>query len=56
MSGPTLLGVFARGGDRRHAPTRVLKPSGATTLPDGGAGLVVSDQERRREVQRFLAG
>ena len=56
MSGPTLLGVFAAVATSGTAPTRVLKPSGGTTLPDGGAGLVVSDQERRAEVQRFLAG
>ena len=56
MSGPTLLafaGGVAMSGD---APTRVLRPSGAVTLPDGGAGLVVSEQEKRSEVRRFLAG
>jgi LCP family protein required for cell wall assembly len=56
MSGPTLLGVFAAVATSGTAPTHVLKPSGGTTLPDGGAGLVVSDQERRAEVERFLAG
>jgi hypothetical protein len=56
MSGPTLLafaGGVAISGD---AATRVLRPSGAVTLPDGGAGLVVSEQEKRAEVRRFLAG
>jgi LCP family protein required for cell wall assembly len=56
MSGPTLLGVFAAVATSGTAPTRVLEPSGAITLPDGGAGLVVSDQERRRAVHRFLSG
>jgi hypothetical protein len=36
--------------------TRVLAPSGEETLANGGSGLVVSDQERRAEVSRFLNG
>jgi LCP family protein required for cell wall assembly len=56
MNGPTLalyaLGTAVSGG----ATTRVLRPSGAETLPDGGAGLVVSDAERRAEVRRFERG
>jgi len=32
----------------------VLKPDGAVTLPDGGAGLTVSPAYRERQVQRFL--
>jgi LCP family protein required for cell wall assembly len=54
MSGPTLLGLFTAiqlGGT--PAP-RVLKPSGVATTPGGGSGLVVSDDEKRAEVQRFL--
>ena len=47
MSGPTLLGSTRSGPRcRGNAPTRVLKPSGAESLPDGGAGLVVSDAEK----------
>ncbi len=56
MGGPSLMGLFldiALGGS---PPTRVLKPSGAETLPDGGQGLVVSEQEKRAEVKRFLKG
>jgi hypothetical protein len=34
----------------------VLEPSGGVVLPDGGAGLVVSDAEKQAEVQRFLRG
>jgi LCP family protein required for cell wall assembly len=54
MGGPTLLGLFTAiqlGGS--PAP-RVLKPSGVATTPGGGSGLVVSDDEKRGEVQRFL--
>ena len=43
--GPTLLGLV--GGRTLHRRQRqassVLKPSGGVTLPDGGAGLIVSD-------------
>jgi hypothetical protein len=54
MGGPRLLGYalgLATGG---NAPTEVLKPSGFETLPDGGAGLDVSDAEKQAAVQRFL--
>ena len=34
----------------------MLKPSGGVTLPDGGAGLVVDDAEKQKEVDRFLKG
>lgn len=56
MGGPSLLGLVGAqliGGSSKNL---VLKPSGGTTLPDGGAGLVVSDVEKRREVRRFLNG
>jgi LCP family protein required for cell wall assembly len=56
MGGPSLLGLFGAiqiGGDPK---TRVLKPSGGETLPDGGAALVVSEAEKRREVAVFLKG
>jgi LCP family protein required for cell wall assembly len=56
MSGPTLLGVLGGMAIGGNPPIRVLKPSGGETLPDGGAGLVVSRGEKRREVRRFLAG
>ena len=56
MSGPTLLGLTAALATSGTAPTRVLKPSGGVTLADGGAALVVSDAEKRSEVQRFLDG
>jgi LCP family protein required for cell wall assembly len=56
MSGPTLLGLFGALAISGTPPTRVLKPSGATTLPDGGQGLTVSEAERRRAVAQFLSG
>jgi LCP family protein required for cell wall assembly len=54
MGGPRMLGYalgMALNGD---APTRVLKPSGVERLPNGGDGLVVSEEERSAEVARFL--
>jgi LCP family protein required for cell wall assembly len=56
MRGPSLLG-YAAGTALSGSPgTNILRPSGVVTLPDGGAGLVVSDAERQREVRRFLDG
>jgi LCP family protein required for cell wall assembly len=56
MRGPSLLayalGTAVSGG----AQTQVLKPSGGVVLPGGGAGLVVSDAEKRAAVRRFLGG
>ncbi|WP_241004490.1 LCP family protein [Conexibacter sp. SYSU D00693] len=56
MSGPTLLGLFGGTVMGGSPPTRVLRPTGAETLPDGGAGLDVSQEEVRSEVRRFLDG
>jgi LCP family protein required for cell wall assembly len=56
MAGPKLLGLVAGLGASGSPATRVLKPSGFQTLPDGGSGLDVSDAERRREVDAFLGG
>jgi LCP family protein required for cell wall assembly len=56
MSGPTLLGLFGALSTSGSPTPRVLKPDGAETAPDGGAGLHVSDAEKQREVQRFLKG
>src|SRR4051812_8325555 len=54
MRGPGLMGLFAGLASSGSPETHVLKPSGAVTLPDGGAGLTVDDAEKRREVDRFL--
>ena len=56
MSGTTLLGLFGALAVGGAPPTHVLKPSGAVTLPDGEAGLSVSEGERRAAAARFLAG
>jgi LCP family protein required for cell wall assembly len=56
MSGPTLLGLFGGLAISGTPATRVLKPSGAITLPDGGDGLTVTEAERRAAAARFLAG
>ena len=56
MAGPTLLGVAMAsitGGGGHQA---VLKPSGTTTLPDGGAGLIVDDATKQAAVARLLRG
>ncbi len=56
MSGETLIGLFGALAVSGTPPTRVLKPSGNITLPDGEEGLSVSEAERRAAVARFLAG
>jgi LCP family protein required for cell wall assembly len=56
MSGPSLLGLVAAELIGGTANRNVLKPTGATTLPDGGAGLTVDDASKQRAVDRFLEG
>ena len=56
MSGPTLMGLFAGLAIGGTPPTRVLKPSGSTTLPGGGEGLTVTESERRATVAQFMSG
>jgi anionic cell wall polymer biosynthesis LytR-Cps2A-Psr (LCP) family protein len=56
MSGPTLMGLFGGLAIGGSPPTRVMKPSGAVTTASGGAGLIVSETEKRSEVRRFLKG
>jgi LCP family protein required for cell wall assembly len=56
MSGPTLLGLFGALAISGTPPTRVLKPSGAVTLPDGAEGLTVSEAGRRAAVAQFMSG
>jgi len=56
MSGPTLIGLFGALAISGTPPTRVLKPSGTVTLPDGEVGLAVSEAERRAATARFMAG
>src|SRR3954465_8992654 len=56
MSGPSLLGLVGAELTGGTAKPTVLTPSGAVTLPDGGAGLSVSDETKRAAVQKFLSG
>jgi LCP family protein required for cell wall assembly len=56
MSGPELLGMFAALAVTGTPPTRVLEPTGQTALPSGGEGLTVSEEARRADVARFMAG
>ncbi|HYF24890.1 MAG TPA: LCP family protein [Baekduia sp.] len=56
MSGPTMMGLFGAIVTSGTPPTRVLKPDSAVQLPDGGAGLGVSQERIQREVRRFLRG
>jgi LCP family protein required for cell wall assembly len=51
-----LLGLFASLEVNGSPATRLLEPSGTTTLPDGEVGLTVSDASRRAAVQQFLSG
>jgi LCP family protein required for cell wall assembly len=54
MSGPSLLGLVGAELTAGKAKPTVLKPTGALTLPDGGAGLTVDDASKQRAVDRFL--
>ena len=57
MSGPSLLGLVGAELTGGTAKPTVLKPTGAVTLPDGGAGLTRRRREqaaRRRPVPRRL--
>jgi LCP family protein required for cell wall assembly len=56
MAGPTLLGVVGASLIGGSSKERVLRPTGAVTLPDGGAGLTVDDATKQAEVERFLRG
>lgn len=56
MAGPSLLGLFGAIATGGSPATRILRPSGGVTLPDGGAGLLVDDATKRRAVRRFLRG
>jgi LCP family protein required for cell wall assembly len=56
MSGPTLLGLFGAISTGGSPPTQVLRPDGSETLPNGGAGLVVSRETRREAARKLLDG
>lgn len=56
MSGVELLGLFGALAAGGTPPTRILRPDGSVTLPDGEAGLSVSASQRRNAAAQFLAG
>ena len=56
MSGPTLLALFGGLAISGTPPTKVLKPTGATTLPGGGEGLTVSESAKHAAVAEFMSG
>ncbi len=56
MSGPELLGMFAALAVTGTPPTHVLLPTGQTKLPSGEEGLTISEEARRADVARFMAG
>jgi hypothetical protein len=56
MSGFTLLTLFAAAELGGSAPTDILKPTGAETLPDGEDALVASQSDVRRHVTKLMNG
>ena len=56
MAGPSLLGLIGAELIGGNPERNVLRPTGATSLPDGGAGLTVDDAAKQRAVERFLRG
>ncbi len=56
MSGSALLGMFGALAIGGTPPTRVLRPTGTITLPDGEQGLTVSEADRRAAVAQFMSG
>jgi LCP family protein required for cell wall assembly len=56
MGGPSLLTLFAASEIGGNAPVKVLKPTGATTLPDGESGLTVTPGAVHRSVAALMQG
>ena len=56
MSGEELLGMFAALAATGTPPTRVLLPTGQTTLPSGEEGLTISEEAKRTDVAQFMSG
>jgi LCP family protein required for cell wall assembly len=56
MGGFTLLSLFTASEFGGTAPPDVLKPSGSTTLPNGGAALTVTPAGVHRAVHKLVAG
>jgi LCP family protein required for cell wall assembly len=56
MGGFTLLSLFAASELGGSAPVNVLKPTGATTLPDGESALTVGSGDVRTAVAKLMNG
>jgi len=56
MAGPSLLGFIGAELIGGSAKRDVLRPSGFTTLPDGGSALTVDEATKQDAVEKFLAG
>jgi hypothetical protein len=56
MGGFTLLSLFAAAEMGGSAPTQILKPTGAQTLPDGSSGLTVTPGQVHRQVAKLMNG
>jgi anionic cell wall polymer biosynthesis LytR-Cps2A-Psr (LCP) family protein len=56
MGGPTLLALFANLAVSGSPPTRILRPSGVTTLPDGEVGLTVTRQDKQAAARQLMGG
>lgn len=56
MSGETLLTLFASFALDGKTPTKVLMPTGVTTLPTGEEGLTITEEAKRKDVEEFMRG
>jgi LCP family protein required for cell wall assembly len=56
MGGVSLLGLVGAELIGGNAHTAILKPTGAETLPNGGAALTVDEASKQRAVDRLLQG
>ncbi|HEY7077329.1 MAG TPA: LCP family protein [Solirubrobacteraceae bacterium] len=56
MRGPSLLGLAGAALIGGNAKSAILKPTGAETLPNGGAALTVDEASKQRAVEKLLAG
>jgi LCP family protein required for cell wall assembly len=55
MSGESLLALFSSLALEGSPPTKVLRPTGAITLPNGEEGLTISEAAKKRQVAEFLS-
>ncbi len=56
MGAATLLSLFVAAEIGGSAPTQILKPTGAETLPNGGSALVASPGAVHRAVNKLMNG